>query len=618
MPISKSDFKVARTCATKLFYRKQRYPTTLEDNEYLQFLADGGYMVEVLAHLQFPGGTELPFQSGTQEAAKVSAESFAQERSTLFEPTFVAGPLTARIDILDRDGRNARIIEVKAKSIDTTKGLESEFWSRNGVRPNWAPYLEDIAFQTLVLRRSYPDLIFVPTLCMPDKSKTTSIDLLHKHFRFVEELGAEEQKLKRPKVVFVGDEEAARRDSFLAFVDVTEWVERLLPGVEEAANRFTEELECGAIKARPAIGTRCIRCEFRVQEKQPSGFGECWGSLANVTPHILDYLSVSTISGRGAPLIHDLIGKGKVGMADVSEEQLAKKDGGVGATALRQRLQREHTLANTEYKSPELAALVSTHKYPLHFIDFETSRIAIPYHKGMRPYEQVCFQWSCHTIREPGGEVKHKEWINVDDAYPNIEFAKSLSQCVGSKGTVYIWSKFEITALKEVRAQLDDYKLGDNDLRAWLDLVIHGDESGEFAIVDMIDIVKPHYFHPRMKGRVSIKCVLPAVWESNSALWKDPAFAKYYRQGEDGLPCSPYETLPNLPFGDEEEEQDEAEAVREGTGAVRAYQELLYGLSASNPERKEAWRKALLQYCELDTAAMVIIWKHWATPSVSE
>jgi hypothetical protein len=134
----------------------------------------------------------------------------------------------------------------------------------------------------------------------------------------------------------------------------------------------------------------------------------------------------------------------------------------------------------------------------------------------------------------------------------------------------------------------------------------------------MIDIAKPHYFHPRMKGRVSIKSVLPAVWESNPALWKHPAFAKYYRQGTDGVPCSPYETLPNLPFGDEAEEQDEAEAVREGTGAVRAYQELLYGLSASNPERKEAWRKVLLQYCGLDTAAMVIIWMHWATPPANE
>ena len=123
--LTKSDFKVARTCPTKLYYRKLRYPTTMEDNEYLQFLSDGGYMVETLAHLQFPGGQEISFQVGIEEAARQSAELFARDCVTLFEPTFVAGSLMARVDILDRVGQTARIIEVKAKSIDTTETLES-------------------------------------------------------------------------------------------------------------------------------------------------------------------------------------------------------------------------------------------------------------------------------------------------------------------------------------------------------------------------------------------------------------------------------------------------------------------------------------------------------------
>jgi hypothetical protein len=59
--------------------------------------------------------------------------------------------------------------------------------------------------------------------------------------------------------------------------------------------------------------------------------------------------------------------------------------------------------------------------------------------------------------------------------------------------------------------------------------------------------------------------------------------------------------------GDEEEE----DVVVEGTGAIRAYQEMMYGLSSLEPNLKETYRKLLLQYCELDTAAMVMIWKHW-------
>lgn len=611
--LTKSDFKVARTCPTKLYYRKLRYPTTLEDDEYLQFLSDGGYMVETLAHLQFPGGQEIPFQVGIEEAARQSAELFARDRVTLFEPTFVAGSLMARVDILERVGRTARIIEVKAKSIDTTETLESVFWSKNGVRPTWRPYLEDIAFQTLVLRRLYPDITFSSVLCMPDKSKTTGIDLLHKHFHFENVGDAEPQKLKRPSVVFVGDEEAARADSFLAFVDVSEWVERLLPEVEAATRYFAVDLRCGEVKASPAIATTCAKCEFKVEDKTPSGFAECWGPLADVKPHILDYLSVGTIGGRGSPVVAALLRGGKASLADVTEEHLAKKGGEVGPTALRQRLQRRYTLANEEFKSPELKPILESHAYPLHFIDFEASRIAIPYHAGMRPYEQVCFQWSVHTIRTPGGDIEHSEWINVDDAYPNVEFALSLRAAIGNYGTIYIWSKFEISALKDIREQLLLYHNDETELLQWLDLVIEGDPSGQLRVVDMIDVVKPHYFHPSMKGKTSIKSVLPAVWESNDGLRRHPNFAKYCKAGPGGVLLSPYETLPPLPFGDGEEE-DEAEAVQEGTGAIRAYQELLYGVSALVPARKEAYKQALLQYCELDTAAMVIIWLHWVGP----
>lgn len=156
MLLTKSDFKVARTCPTKLYYRKRKYPTTLEDNEYLEFLADGGFMVEALAHLHFPRGVEMPFQAGVTQAAQQTAEAFEGTQSTIFEGTFVAGRLMARVDILDRQGSVVRIIEVKAKSIDTSIPLGVVFCSRNGIRPGWRPYLEDVAFQTLVLRRLYP------------------------------------------------------------------------------------------------------------------------------------------------------------------------------------------------------------------------------------------------------------------------------------------------------------------------------------------------------------------------------------------------------------------------------------------------------------------------------
>jgi hypothetical protein len=44
---------------------------------------------------------------------------------------------------------------------------------------------------------------------------------------------------------------------------------------------------------------------------------------------------------------------------------------------------------------------------------------------------------------------------------------------------------------------------------------------------------------------------------------------------------------------------------------MRAYQEMLYGLAKYDEDVKEKWKTLLLQYCKLDTAAMVIVWLHW-------
>jgi hypothetical protein len=61
-------------------------------------------------------------------------------------------------------------------------------------------------------------------------------------------------------------------------------------------------------------------------------------------------------------------------------------------------------------------------------------------------------------------------------------------------------------------------------------------------------------------------------------------------------------------------EHDEDEVIREGGAAATAYARLQF--SDMEPARKEALRKALLKYCELDTLAMVMVveaWQKWST-----
>ena len=106
MYLSKSDFKVARTCATtKLYYKKLGYPSTRDDDPYLQFLADGGYMVEAIAKLCHPDGIEIGFDGGPELSGEQTIVAIkANEVVTFFEATLIFQGRLARVDILTKRG----------------------------------------------------------------------------------------------------------------------------------------------------------------------------------------------------------------------------------------------------------------------------------------------------------------------------------------------------------------------------------------------------------------------------------------------------------------------------------------------------------------------------------
>jgi hypothetical protein len=382
-------------------------------------------------------------------------------------------------------------------------------------------------------------------------------------------------------------------------VDVSNEVDELMPMVREAAGAFAATLTGETpVRIQPNLGVQCKKCEYRLENGEKSGFHECWGNLADVSPHLLDFYRVDVLGPKGQ-VAADMIIQGRCNVCDIDGNDLRGKVGE------RQAIQLNGTLKNEEFISPRLPQILGECKYPLHFVDFEACRTAVPYHAGMHPYEQVAFQWSCHTIPARGAEVVHTEWINVEDAYPNFEFARSLKKIVNGNGTIFVWSPFERTALRDVRRQLVQYNQQDHDLAQWLD----GITSDHSPLVDLCELAKEHYFHPRMGGSLSIKYVLPAVWFQNAKVRSHPWFSLYARE-KDGQMLEPYETLEPLPFGDDAIE-DEAEAVREGTGAIRTYQEMMYGLRRTDAAFRVAQKQLLLNYCKLDTAAMVMIWMHW-------
>jgi hypothetical protein len=601
MYLTKSDFIMARTCATKLYFKKLHYPSLLDDDPYMEFLRDGGFMVETMAKLLYPDGREIGNWDNPEKAFEETHGALAAADCTLFEATVINGKMLARHDILQRFGKTLRLIEVKSSSVDSVEDGENPFrGKRGGIASEWRDYIEDIAFQVVVLRRAFPNYEIIPFLCVVDKARTATVNSTFDKFRVLR--GEGPQGRFRPGVEYVGDATKLPKEHVLAILNVTDEVAELEDGVAAAADELAATINGDTIKRiSPVIGTKCKKCEFRLPHSviERNGFRECWAKLAEPDPHVLDLYRIDLVGGKNSEFVARLAAEGKSRLSDVPESILS------GATADRQRLQLECTAEGREFIDPELREILARHAYPLRFVDFEASRLAIPYHVNMHPYEIAAFQWSCHTIQSSGGSLSHTEWLNNCDTFPNVEFARTLKGRIGSEGTVYIWSHYEVDVLREIRRQMDEYGERDPDLAAWLDQMT---AKGNPRVIDLLELARLYYFHPAMKGSLSIKNVLPAAWEADEALRADPTFKEYVGHDATGKLLNPYDVLPPLPIGEKDE------VVHEGTGAVRVYQEMMYGVAASDPTKRENYRRLLLQYCRLDTCAMVMIWKHWMLP----
>jgi len=456
----------------------------------------------------------------------------------------------------------------------------------------------------LILRELFPQATIRASLMMPDKSKSTRINRLYALFRLHRQPVAG-SRFTQFEVEFTGDSNELRREHFLTLVSVDAEVAMLADEVGQTAAEFVASLRPRLRKIVTPRSVACRDCEYRaVEPGQPDGFRECWKSLANVKPHLLDLYQIGTVGGRGGPVAEELIRQGKVNLADIPRGSLVKADGAVGEINRRQLIQIDHTRDNSEWISDQLPDILRTFRYPLHFIDFETAALAIPYHAGMHPYEPVAFQWSCHTLDAPCAAPRHAEWINVEDAFPNFEFAETLMRHLGREGTFFMWATHENTILRRILGQMQLRGYRHTELARWLKWIIRGRGQRGGRLTDMNQLCLKHYFNPLMKGRTSIKAVCDAVWKSNPGLRAE--FPEYLRiQGRDIL--SPYAALPSLEIG------GETVVVAEGTGAIRAYEAMMYGVERDDPQTRSRWRDLLRQYCRLDTLAMVWIWRHWHT-----
>jgi len=148
----------------------------------------------------------------------------------------------------------------------------------------------------------------------------------------------------------------------------------------------------------------------------------------------------------------------------------------------------------------EIVKRIESWQYPLHFLDYETFSYAIPQFDGVRPFQQMCFQYSLHTIDEPGREPRHSYFLSKGEDDPPHALAARLCQDLsGGIGTVFVWYEaFEKTRNTEMAMMFPEFAAFFEEVNA--------------HTYDLMKIFTDNlYIHPEFKGRSSIKKVLPVL-----------------------------------------------------------------------------------------------------------
>jgi Domain of unknown function(DUF2779) len=326
-------------------------------------------------------------------------------------------------------------------------------------------------------------------------------------------------------------------DGLLNTVDVTQEIQervRCMPIFIERAEATLKR------RAAPAIrtGAQC-------SDPYPCGFFEhCQSSEPVVT------YPVQWIPRAQTNALREHLAKPKIkDMCDVPDELL---------NVLQLRVKKAKLSGRKWLDARGAADVLAAHTVPCYFLDFETIGDAVPRWAGTRPFQAIPFQFSLHAIGARDG-LKHEAFLDLSGNDPRLKLAQALVKVCGTAGAVFAYNaKFEASCLENMAEDFANRPKLAKALRAI-----------KTRLVDLLPIVRNHFYHPAQQGSWSLKAVLPAL-----------------------LPELSYESL---------------DGVKNGMDAQLAYAE------AANPKtpivRVNALRRELLAYCKLDTFALVEIWR---------
>lgn len=209
----------------------------------------------------------------------------------------------------------------------------------------------------------------------------------------------------------------------------------------------------------------------------------------------------------------------------------------------------------THIDKAQIRAFLDDLNYPLYHLDFETINPAVPIYNKSRPYQQMVFQYSLHKQEKPNGAPSHLQYLAAADPAidPRLDFIKQLIHDCGTCGDVLVYNiGFERGRLQELAGIFPEFA------RALTDIINRMKDL-------MIPFQQKWYYTPEMKGSYSIKYVLPAL-----------------------VPELSYDTLD----------------IKQGSMASNTFFQMLNGTFQGDVQKT---REDLLEYCQMDTYAMVKI-----------
>jgi len=646
--LSKSRFKIGLSCPNKLYFSSNKsYKNKEDDNTFLASLAEGGFQVEALARLSYPGGHFIDAPYGAyQKAFNQTLELLKLEEVVIYEAAFLYDGLFVMTDILVKKGNQVRLIEVKAKSFDSTQA-NTFIGTRGTIRSSWRPYLFDIAFQTYVSKKCIPELNFEAFFLMADKSKVATIDGLNQMFRL-----PDNGDIRKDVEVKISAEEA-QKTSVLSEVNVTEIVDAIIVDkyqysddlcFSKALPLLRDSYQNQSYSNWPTNYSRCKSCEFKIGLDQKklgfkSGFEYCFSKQHNWTETDFNLPNVFEIwNFRGQKLLEE----NRLFLHQLNQDDFkVVEEPNAMSSRERRWIQVEKTLETNPAPYVEKTALkeeMDSWTFPLHFIDFETSAVALPFNKGRHPYEQVAFQFSHHMCHADGTIEHASEYINANPGeFPNFKFVAALKKSLDNdQGTIFRFATHENSILNAIKDQLNDSDYPEKDELISFIKTITTPRSKDLdhwipnrPMVDLRLIILDYYYNPLTKGSNSIKAVLPAIL--NTCDFLKNKYSKpiseinltsinfdekhLWIQIKDQKVINPYKLLPPIfnHFGKEELEHfiSGLDIISDGGAALTAYSKLQF-VDMSIKER-DSIKKSLFKYCELDTLAMVMIYEHLKT-----